>query len=107
MCELLSKGTLEGIGSRASPPSHGKPHPRRKDAAHGESRRTGTHWEYGKPRSGDRKSAIIKTALSPLPELSWRIGPAFHPRLSPWATFLRPSADGLRNPIELILYRAT
>jgi hypothetical protein len=45
----------------------------------------------------------MKTALSSLPGLVRRIGSAFSPRLSPWATFLRPPADGLRNPIEFAL----
>ena len=55
--------------------------------------------EHAEPRSGDRRSAIIKTALSPLPGLFRRIGPAFSPRLSPWATFCaRPG--GLRNPSQ-------
>jgi hypothetical protein len=48
------------------------------------------HREHAEPRSGDRRSAIIKTGLPPLPGLFGRIGPAFSPRLSPWATFLRP-----------------
>ena len=74
---------------RASPP-HAKPHQRRKNVAHGASRGITAHREHAEPRSGDRRSAIIKTSLSPLPGLLRRIGPAFSPRLSPWATFLRP-----------------
>jgi len=89
--------------ARISPSPRAKPRQRRKHVAHGASRGTTSHSEYAQPRSGDRSFAVSKTALSPLPGLSWRLGLAFHPRLSPWALFLRPSADGLRNPIRLIL----
>ena len=94
---------LTPISARISPSPRAKPRQRRKHVAHGASRGTTSHSEYAQPRSGDRSFAVIKIAPSPLPGLSWRIGPAFRPRLSPWATFLRSSADGLRNLIELIL----
>jgi len=68
-----------------------KPHQRRENVAHGASRGMTAHREHAEPRSGDRRSAIIKTALSPHPGLFRRIGLALFPRLSPWATFLRPS----------------
>ena len=62
----------------------------RENVAHGASRGITADREHTEPRSGDRRSAIIKTALSPLTGLFRRIGFAFSPRLLPWATFLRP-----------------
>ncbi len=59
-------------------------------SSHLPSRGITAHSEHAEPRGGDRRSAIIKTALSPLPGLFGRIGTDFSPRLSPWATLLRP-----------------
>jgi hypothetical protein len=77
-------------GAGRIPSPHSKPHQRRENVAHGASRGITAHSEQAEPRSGDRRSAIAKTTLSPLPGLFMRIGTAFSPRLSPWATFLRP-----------------
>jgi len=78
------------ISAGISPSPDTKPHQRRENAAHGASRGITADREHAEPRSGDRRSAIMKTALSPLPGLFRRIVPAFSPRLPPWATFLRP-----------------
>jgi hypothetical protein len=46
------------------------------------------------PGRGDRVLLIIADFLSPLRGSACSLC-AVNPRLSPWATFLRPSADGL------------
>jgi len=90
ICDDRTRSPPARKGARISPSPHAKPHQRRKNVAHGARRGITAHREHAEPRSGDRRCAIIKTALSPLPGLFRRIGPAFSPRLSPWATFLRP-----------------
>jgi hypothetical protein len=48
-------------------------------SSHLPSRGITAHNEHAEPRSGDRSTAIITTALSPLPGLFRRIVPAFSP----------------------------
>jgi hypothetical protein len=86
------------IGAGISSSPHTKPHQRRENVAHGASRGITAYREHAEPRSGDRRSAMIKTALSPLPGLFRRIVPAFSPRLPPWATRVHPHPRPLSRP---------
>ncbi|MGD0123948.1 MAG: polysaccharide pyruvyl transferase family protein [Terriglobia bacterium] len=94
--ERIVGATPIGAGISSSP--HTKPHQRRENVAHGASRGITAYREHAEPRSGDRRSAMIKTALSPLPGLFRRIVPAFSPRLPPWATRVHPHPRPLSRP---------
>ena len=53
--------------------------------------------EHAEPLSGDRRSAIIKTALSPLPGLFRRIVPTFSPRLRHGPHYAAPNGAAKRT----------
>jgi len=84
----------EPVGARIGPSPHAKPHQRRKNVAHGASRGIMAQREHAEPRSGDRRSAIIRTTLSPLPGLFRHIVPAFLPTAVAVGHILAPAPAG-------------
>ncbi len=67
------------IGARITSSPQAKPHQRRKNVAHGESRGMTVQRKHAEPRSGDRRSTVIRPALSPLPGLYQEHWPCLFP----------------------------
>ena len=83
-----------GISARITPSPHAKPHQRRKNVARGASRWMTAPREHAEPRSGDRRSTVIKTALSPLPGLFQEYRPCLFRTAFAVGHILAPAAAG-------------